>query len=138
MLPDQLICCKWRQILKLHLSSSTEKNIFTGYGSGYVTVNHNRYEHSLIVMPNHIIKDWQVKEVEQLSEKHFEPLIPAKPEIILLGTGQTLRFPSTEITKKLIAIKIGVEVMDTNAACRTYNILMEEGRNVAAALLIKT
>ena len=122
--------------MKLHLSSPTEKNIFTGYGSGYVTVNQNRYENSLIVMPNYIMEDWQVQEFEQLSAKHFEALLSAKPEIVLLGTGQTLRFPPIEITRKLIAVKIGVEVMDTNAACRTYNILMEEGRNIAAALLI--
>tara|TARA_Y100001936_G_C16086239_1_gene681965 strand:+ start:4180 stop:4590 length:411 start_codon:yes stop_codon:yes gene_type:complete len=136
MLPDQPSCCKWRLQLKLHLANSTEKNVFTGYGSGYVTVNQNRYESSLIVMPKHIIKNWEVQAFEHLSEKHFEQLIPAKPEIVLLGTGQELRFPSPEIIRKLIEIKIGVEVMDTNAACRTYNILMEEGRNIAAALLI--
>jgi len=63
-------------------------------------------------------------------------LLPFQLEIVLLGTGATLRFPSPLVTKKLIEIKTGVEVMDTNAACRTYNILMAEGRNVAAALLI--
>ena len=136
MLPDQLSCCKWRLILKLHLSNSAEKNIFTGYGPGYVVVNQKRYDNSLIIMPDHIIEDWQVLTFEHLSEEHFELLLPLQPEIILLGTGATLRFPSPLVTKKLIAIKTGVEVMDTNAACRTYNILMAEGRNVAAALLI--
>ena len=136
MLPDQLISCKWRLILKLHLSKPAEKNIFSGYGPGYVVVNNKRYEKSLITMPDNIIEDWQALTAEQLTEDHFELLIPYEPEIILLGTGTTLRFPSPLVTKNLLKLKIGVEVMDTNAACRTYNILMAEGRNVAAALLI--
>ena len=136
MLPDQLISCKWRLILKLHLSKPIEKNIFSGYGSGYVVVNNKRYENSMITMPDKIIEDWQAPTVEKLTEEHFELLIPYEPEIILLGTGATLRFPSPLVTKNLLESKIGVEVMDTNAACRTYNILMAEGRNVAAALLI--
>jgi len=136
MLPDHLSCCKWRLILKLHLTNSAEKNVFTGYGPGYVVVNQKRYDNNLITMPDHIIDNWQVQTFEQLSEEHFEILLTFQPEIVLLGTGATLRFPSPLITKKLIEIKTGVEVMDTNAACRTYNILMAEGRNVAAALLI--
>ena len=136
MLPDQLISCKWRLILKLHLSKPVEKNIFSGYGSGYVVVNNKRYENSMITMPDKIIEDWQASTVEKLTEEHFKLLIPYEPEIILLGTGATLRFPSLLVTKNLLESKIGIEVMDTNAACRTYNILMAEGRNVAAALLI--
>ena len=136
MLPDQLISCKWRLILKLHLSKPVEKNIFSGYGPGYVVVNNKKYENSMITMPDKIIEDWQAPTVEKLSKEHFELLIPYEPEIILLGTGATLRFPSPLVTKDLLESKIGVEVMDTNAACRTYNILMAEGRNVAAALLI--
>ena len=123
-------------ILKLHLSNSTEKNLFTGYGSGYVIVNQKRYDNNLITMPDRIIENWQVQTFEQLSEEHLELLLPFQPEIVLLGTGATLQFPSPLVTKKLITNKIGVEVMDTNAACRTYNILMAEGRNVAAALLL--
>ena len=136
MLPDQLISCKWRLILKLHLSKPVEKNIFSGYGPGYVVVNKKKYENSMITMPDKIIEDWQAPTVENLTEEHFELLIPYEPEIILLGTGAALRFPSPLVTKNLLESKIGVEVMDTNAACRTYNILMAEGRNVAAALLI--
>ena len=136
MLPDQLISCKWRLILKLHLSKPVEKNIFSGYGPGYVVVNNKKYENSMITMPDKIIADWQASTVEKLTEEHFKLLIPYEPEIILLGTGATLRFPSPLVTKNLLESKIGIEVMDTNAACRTYNILMAEGRNVAAALLI--
>jgi len=87
-------------------------------------------------MPDRIIENWQAQTFEQLAAEHFELLLPFQPEIVLLGTGITLRFPCPSITKKLISLKIGVEVMDTSAACRTYNILMAEGRNVVAALLI--
>jgi len=136
MLPDQLTCRKWKPSLKLHLFKSSGNNIFTGYGIGYVMVNQTRHEHSLIIMPDRIIENWQAKTFEQLAAEHFELLLPFQPEIVLLGTGTTLRFPCPSITKELISLKIGVEVMDTSAACRTYNILMAEGRNVAAALLV--
>jgi uncharacterized protein len=136
MLPDWLTCCKWRPLVKLHLSKSSEKNVFTGYGSGYVIVNQTRYENSLVIMPDRIIENWQAQTFQQLTAEHFELLFPFQPEIVLLGTGTTLCFPCPSITKELTALKIGVEVMDTNAACRTYNILMTEGRNVAAALIV--
>jgi uncharacterized protein len=122
--------------LKLHLSGFSELNMFTGYGTGYVMVNRTRYEHNLIILPDRVIEDWQAITFEQLTAEHFEFMLPLQPEIVLFGTGATLRFPHPSLTKALIASKIGVEVMDTSAACRTYNILTAEGRRVAAALLI--
>jgi uncharacterized protein len=122
--------------LKLHLSGFSEQNMFTGYGTGYVMVNRTRYEHNLIILPDRIIEDWQALTFEQLTADHFESLLPLQPEMVLFGTGAALRFPHPSLTKALIASKIGVEVMDTSAACRTYNILTAEGRRVAAALLI--
>lgn len=122
--------------LKLHLSGFSEQNMFTGYGTGYVMVNRTRYEHNLIILPDRIIEDWQAMTFEQLTAEHFESLLPLQPEMVLFGTGTALRFPHPSLTKALIASKIGVEVMDTSAACRTYNILTAEGRRVAAALLI--
>ena len=122
--------------LKLHLSGFSEQNMFTGYGTGYVMVNRTRYEHNLIILPDRIIEDWQAMTFEQLTAEYFESLLPLQPEMVLFGTGAALRFPHPSLTKALIASKIGVEVMDTSAACRTYNILTAEGRRVAAALLI--
>lgn len=122
--------------LKLHLSGFSEQNMFTGYGTGYVMVNRTRYEHNLIILPDRIIEDWQFMTFEQLTAEHFESLLPLQPEMVLFGSGAALRFPHPSLTKALIASKIGVEVMDTSAACRTYNILTAEGRRVAAALLI--
>lgn len=121
--------------MKLHLSGLSEQNTFTGYGAGYVTINQIRYEQSLIVLPDRII-DWEPRTLEQLEPEHFAFLLSLQPEMVLLGTGPMLRFPHPSLTKMLTAAGIGVEVMDTQAACRTYNILMAEGRRVAAALVI--
>jgi len=122
--------------VKLHLSVFSEQNMFTGYGVGYVVVNKTRYEQSLIVLPDRLIENWDAKTFEQLTAEHFEFVLSLKPEMVLFGTGATLRFPHPTLTRTLIESRIGVEVMDTAAACRTYNILTAEGRRVAAALLI--
>jgi uncharacterized protein len=122
--------------VKLHLSVFSEQNMFTGYGPGYVMVNKTRYEQSLIVLPDRLIENWDAKTFEQLTAEHFEFVLSLQPEMVLFGTGATLRFPHPTLTRTLIESRIGVEVMDTAAACRTYNILTAEGRRVAAALLI--
>lgn len=122
--------------MKLHLSEHEGLNIFSGYGEGFVTINQVRYEHNLIVLPDHIIENWQVENIEQLKTVHFDCLRSFQPEIVLLGTGATLRFPDPKLMKAMISSGVGLEVMDTQASCRTYNILTAEGRRVAAALII--
>ena len=122
--------------LKLHLSGLSEQNTFTGYGTGYVMINHVRYEQSLVVLPDRIIENWEPKTFEQLKTEHFEFLLSLQPEMVLVGTGSVLQFPHPSLTKILIASGIGVEVMDTAAVCRTYNLLMAEERRVAAAIVI--
>ena len=101
-----------------------------------MAVNGVRYETSLIVMPDRIEEDWKVENFDSLAEDNMEALAALKPELVLLGTGDALRFPDPRLLVNLSHAGIGAEVMDTRAACRTYNILMEEGRNVAAALII--
>lgn len=123
--------------MKLHLSASSGQNLFTGYGPGYVIVNQARYERNLIVLPDRIIENWEAPGFDGLSAGHFEFLASLKQEIILLGTGMRLRFPHPALTQPLVAAGIGLEVMDTGAACRTYNILVAEDRKVAAALLLQ-
>lgn len=122
--------------MKLHLSQNARRNAFTAYGQGYVAVNGVRYETSLIVMPDRIAEAWNVRSIELLVQDNIEPLAALKPELVLLGTGDVLRFPDPRLLVSLTQAGIGAEVMDTRAACRTYNILAEEGRNVAAALII--
>lgn len=122
--------------MKLHLASLTGFNQITGYGSGYVAVNNVRHEKSLVVMPNRIIEEQLPRDFSNLGGVHFEFLRGLEPEIVLLGTGAALRFPAPALTRCLLQARIGLEVMDTGAACRTYNILTAEGRSVAAAILL--
>jgi uncharacterized protein len=122
--------------LKLHLDPATAKNAITGYGDGYVIVNRQRFERSLVVLPDRIVLDWPPNRFDDLAPEHLAALAGMDREIILLGTGARLRFPRPEITQALLASGVGVEVMDLQAACRTYNILLAEDRRVAAALLI--
>jgi len=125
-----------RQTLKLHLDPATAKNAITGYGEGYVMVNRQRFERSLVVLPERLLVDWPPSRFDELAPEHLAALADLDREIILLGTGTRLRFPRPEIIHSLIKRGIGVEVMDVQAACRTYNILLAEERRVAAALLI--
>lgn len=122
--------------LKLHLSNISGSNAFTGYGEGYVMVNRQRYEHSLVVLPDRILTDWQPAGFDQLAAADFARLAELQTEIVLLGTGSRIRFPRPELTRALYEARIGLEVMDVQAACRTYNILAAEDRKVAAALLL--
>jgi uncharacterized protein len=120
--------------VKLHASALGHLHTFTGYGEGYVMVNGQRHDASLLVLPERI-EPWPVAGFETLAEAHFARIAELKPEVVLLGTGSRLRFPPPRLLAPLARARIGVEVMDLQAACRTYNILMAEERNVAAALL---
>ena len=122
-------------LLKLHLSNLSGINLFTGYGEGYVMVNRQRYAQNLVVLGDRIVTDWQPGGFDDLTAEDFSRLAGLKAEIVLLGTGARLRFPRPELTRALYAARIGLEVMDLQAACRTYNILAAEERKVAAALL---
>ena len=111
-------------------------NLITGYGDGYVLVNQARHAASVIVLPERIVT-WPTPAFEALSLADFELLAGLDQEIVLLGTGARLRFPKPELMRPLAAARIGLEVMDMQAACRTYNFLMAESRKVAAALLMQ-
>ena len=120
--------------MKLHVSGPGPRNAITGYGEGYVLVNGQRHESSVIVLPDQVLP-WDVAGFASLSAEHFSALKDLQAEILLLGTGPKQRFPHPRLTAPLAAAGIGVEVMDLKAACRTYNILVSEERKVAAALL---
>jgi uncharacterized protein len=121
--------------LKLHLTNISGINLFTGYGEGYVMINQQRHEQSLVVLRDRLVTDWQPAGFDDLDAGDFALLADLKPEIVLLGTGERLRFPRPELTRALLEARIGLEVMDIQAACRTYNFLAAEERKVAAALL---
>jgi uncharacterized protein len=122
--------------LKFHLEQRTGLNTFTGYGKGYVTVNNNRHDRNLAVLPETLLDNWTAGGFDSLAANDFAAFAGLGLEIVLLGTGSRIRFPRPELLRPLIEAGIGVEVMDTPAACRTYNILMGEGRKVAAALIV--
>lgn len=124
--------------MKLHLTTAPGAQLITGYGSGYVQVNGRRYEESLVVLPDRVIAGWAVHAFGELKARHLNELLSHQPEIVLLGTGARQRFPAPALLADLILSDVGLEVMDTQAACRTYNILVADGRRVAAALIIET
>jgi len=122
--------------MKLQAIQHVGQNTFTAYGEGYVSVNAVRYVGNLIVLPERLIPDWTPGSFDSLGLADFELLATLDTEIILLGTGKQLRFPRPELMQPLIAVRKGLEVMDVHAACRTYNVLINEGRKVAAALIL--
>ncbi len=122
--------------MKLHLTQSEGNNLITGYGDDYIEVNKQRYSQAVVVMADRLSLDWPASSFDALSEAHFNALLALAPDVVLLGTGRKHCFAHPRLTAKLAEKNIAVECMTTDAACRTYNILMNEGRNVAAALLL--
>lgn len=110
------------------------KNYFTHYGDDYVVVNQTRYDNALIVSASHI-EAWPVQAFDDLNTEHFTILIPYAPQIVLFGSGHTLRFVHPSITSELTKLGIGFETMDTKAACRTFNLLNQTERKVLIVLL---
>lgn len=122
--------------MRLQLDQSDGLNTFTAYGEGYVSVNGIRHQCNLAVLPNRLLPNWTEATFETLAIADFELLASLDAEIVLLGTGRQLRFPRPELLRPLVRAQKGLEVMDVPAACRTYNILMGEGRKVAVGLLL--
>lgn len=122
--------------MKLHLTTAENNHLITGYGDNYVEINQQRYAQNLIVMPQTLILDWQASIFSDLTEAHFAQVGDLKPEVVLLGTGKRHQFLHPKVYQSLTAQGIPLECMTTAAACRTYNFLMSEGRNVAAALIL--
>jgi uncharacterized protein len=121
--------------MKFHLTKPDGRNLITGYGPGYVAVNGERRSTSLLVLADQLAQ-WDVHTHAALTPAVFDRLARLPVEILLLGTGSRLHFPHPSLTQPLRAAGIGVEVMDTGAACRTYNILLSEDRRVGAALIL--
>ena len=122
--------------MKFEREQAEGKNSFTGYGAGYVEINRTRHTASLVVSAERVVTDWPVTSVEGLAADHMAAIVELRPEIVLLGTGPRMQFPEPALLAPLYKAGIGVEVMDTPAACRTYNILLGEGRNVLAAVIV--
>ncbi len=121
--------------MKLHAQAPGAMNLFTAYGDGYIEVNGERHAGAVLVVPEAAVVDWGVADFDALTADDFERLLALEPELVLLGTGAAQRFPHPRLTAALTNARIGLEVMDTGAACRTYNILVAEGRRALAAVL---
>ena len=122
--------------MKIDRVAAEGRNLFTGYGEGYVVVNGQRITRSVLVTATRI-DDWNVPSVDALTPAHVAALLEASPQIVLVGSGPRFAFPDPAAMAPLYAARIGVEVMDTPAACRTFNILLAEDRNVVAALIVR-
>ena len=111
-------------------------NAITRQEPGRLWVGRSAYDHSVLVPWVGAVQAWQAAGFEALTAAHFERIAALKPEVVIFGSGQRLRFPPPALLRVLIEHRVGIETMDTAAACRTYNVLASEGRSVVAALLL--
>ncbi len=121
--------------MKLHADPMQGVNAISRHSSEGVIVNNRTWRESIVVPWQGVVVPWGPTPPQPLDETHFEALAALQPEIVVFGSGATLRFPAPALLRPLMSRRIGVETMDTPAACRTYNVLLAEGRKVVAALL---
>lgn len=123
--------------MKLHPTNTRQYQTITAYDESGVEINAQRFEHSLVVLPEQAPASWDVQSFDDLNATHFEFIATFAPDVVILGTGHQQRFIHPKYIAALTAQHKGVECMDNKAACRTYNILMAEGRKVALALVME-
>ncbi len=122
--------------MKLHADPLSSLNTVTAYGPGFIEINGVRHQNAVKLAPDAPPSEWNVPAFEGLRAENFDALLADRPELVLFGTGLRQRFPHPRLSASLAAARVGFEVMDTQAACRTYNILVAEGRRVLAVLLL--
>lgn len=123
--------------MKLHATPTQQYQTVTAYDDTGVEINATRFDASLLVLPEIAPVPWPVPSFDALKAEHFAQIDALAPDVVILGTGHRQQFVHPRLTTALTARRIGVECMDNKAACRTYNILMAEGRKVALALIIE-
>lgn len=124
--------------MKMTMDSGEGAYQVRSYGPGRIQVNQGVYTTSLVLSPDTLISEWAPQSLEELTESHLDTALELEPEVVLLGTGERQQFPQRELMLAFISRGIGLEVMDTASACRTYNLLMAEGRKVVAALIVES
>ena len=122
--------------MKIILTNPGENYAIRSYQAGHVVINDQAYTKSLVLAPKQLMTDWPPQSADELTEADFEMLTELQPDLVLLGTGEKQVFPPLSLYAPLLQKNIAVEVMNTGAACRTYNILASEGRKVIAALMM--
>lgn len=123
--------------MKLHSIPTQAYQTITAYDDRGIEVNAVRIEHSFIVQPQSAPIAWDVNNVDTLTSDDFKQIDALHPDVVILGTGRRQRFIHPSLIQRLTAQRIGVECMDNHAACRTYNILMAEGRQVVLAVILE-
>lgn len=123
--------------MKLHSTQTQHYQTVTAYDDAGVEINAIRFSYSLIVLPETPPVAWPPSSFDALAAQHFEQIHATSPDVVILGTGARQRFVHPRLISGLTERRIGVECMDNQAACRTYNILMGEGRRVALALIFE-
>ncbi|NEX59881.1 Mth938-like domain-containing protein [Noviherbaspirillum galbum] len=121
--------------MKLHSTQTQHYQTVTGYDDTGVEINAVRHAHSLIVLPESAPEPWAVTSFDDLTSDDIAQIAARNPDVVILGTGRRQRFIHPRLTASLTDKRVGIECMDSQAACRTYNILMGEGRRVALALI---
>jgi uncharacterized protein len=124
--------------MKLHSTPTQHYQTVTAYDDAGVEINAVRFTRSLVVLPEVAPVAWPPASFDALTQEHFAEIDATLPDVVILGTGKRQRFVHPKLTAVLTTRRIGVECMDNQAACRTYNILMAEGRKVALALIFET
>jgi len=122
--------------MKFTLDRPATLYVVRGYSPGLLRIGQRELTRSVIVSAASLIDDWRPQNIGELAAEDLEPALALRPEVLLLGSGARQVFPPHELLARVHAARIGVEIMDTGAACRTYNVLVGEGRAVAAALII--
>lgn len=123
--------------MKLQPDKQPSLNTVSAYGPDYIEINAQRYTQSLLLSPESPVIEWSCTRFEDIKTEDFEQIAKLDPAVVIFGSGEKIRFPQAALIAPLIARNIGLETMDLQAACRTYNVLMAEGRKVVAALLIE-
>ena len=122
--------------MQLH-NDRADVQMVTGYGPGWIAVDKVEHQGNLVMASSGFLRPWDCSNFASLTAQHFAALAELNAELIIFGSGSTLRFVHPSWLQPLMAKRIGFETMDTHAACRTYNVLAAEGRNVIAALILE-
>lgn len=122
--------------MELNLDTGEGRYQIRAYGKNFIQVNEQKISHSIIITPNQLIDPWPPRSLADLNAEYVQLILGLNPSIVLLGSGERLAFPDPALLNVFYQQKIGIEIMNNGAACRTYSVLMSEGRKVAAALLI--
>lgn len=121
--------------MRLHLDTDPTANTITAYGPGYFEINKVRYDHAVVFGPRGDVQRWSADSIDDVDAAVLAQAAEGEPEVVLVGTGSKQRFLGANLVRPWLKAGVAVEMMTTQAAARTYNILMAEGRRVRAALI---